>query len=295
MVLFDSDSAISNQTNIGAWILGGFFVGAGTKLGNGCTSGHGVCGLPRLAPRSLVAVPTFIVFGMIMSTLRIHFDILTNGDYFGDSYQDVWKWVAVAIFTLIGLATIFILVKFKQPDHLVAFISGVLFGFGLAFSGMCRVSKVLGFLTCLPDYWDPSLMFVMAAAVGINIITFNLILRKREKPVYGPKYAVPPANGKVDAKLVIGEALFGIGWGFAGLCPGPGMIVTLTMTQPLIWLASLAIGQLVAEYGPMLYDKMTGKNAVKATDSKMNGIDDERKPAKLVGSNSSGEEAQTDK
>ena len=72
----------------------------------------------------------------------------------------------------------------KQADHFVALVSGILFGFGLAFSGMCRITKVLGFLTCLPDYWDPSLIFVMASAVCINLVTFNLILRKRTKPVY---------------------------------------------------------------------------------------------------------------
>lgn len=66
-----------------AWILGGILVGLGTKMANGCTSGHGVCGLPRFAPRSIVATMTFMAAGFAFATLRYYYPFLTNGSSFG--------------------------------------------------------------------------------------------------------------------------------------------------------------------------------------------------------------------
>ena len=106
---------------------------------------------------------------------------------------------------------------------------------------MCRVSKILNFLI-IGSVWDPSLIFVMASAVSITVVTFNYILRKVEKPmVSGDNYCVPPP-GRVDLRLVAGASIFGLGWGLGGLCPGPGVIVFFSMTHALLWVVSLAIG-----------------------------------------------------
>jgi len=85
---------------------------------------------------------------------------------------------------LILIAAVYtLLTSSNKPDLLSAFFSGVLFGIGLILSGMCRISKVIGFLTLLPDRWDPSLAFVMGSAVSINIVTFYFIL-KRNAPLF---------------------------------------------------------------------------------------------------------------
>jgi len=91
----------------------------------------------------------------------------------------------------------------------------------------------------------------MASAVAINVVTFNYILRKVERPLLaGPdgKYGVPP-RGVIDARLVGGAAIFGLGWGLSGLCPGPGVICFFSMTHAILWVPSLVLGQLA-------YDKV---------------------------------------
>ena len=144
------------------------------------------------------------------------------------------------------MAAVYVVAMERKMEYIISIISGALFGIGLILSGMCRISKVVGFLTALPDVWDPSLAFVMASAVGINLITFHFILQ-RSSPMFMPYFSVPN-NNKIDAKLLGGEALFGVGWGLAGLCPGPGMINLLVLTPVLIWIASLAAGQILADF-----------------------------------------------
>lgn len=103
---------------------------------------------------------------------------------------------------------------------LAALISGLLFGLGLSVSQMINPAKVLAFLDFAGD-WDPSLAFVMGAAVPVAAIGFALGTR-RQAPVCAPDFA-GPAKRRVDARLVSGALLFGIGWGLAGYCPGPAL------------------------------------------------------------------------
>jgi uncharacterized membrane protein YedE/YeeE len=98
--------------------------------------------------------------------------------------------------------------------------AGLIFGFGLALAGMTHASKVLGFLDVTGN-WDPSLLFVLGGAAGITVVAFRFILR-RPAPVLAEKFRLPTAKS-VDAPLVIGAAIFGIGWGISGYCPGPGI------------------------------------------------------------------------
>ncbi|PJK07050.1 hypothetical protein CO610_09455 [Lysobacteraceae bacterium NML95-0200] len=103
---------------------------------------------------------------------------------------------------------------------IIALIAGLLFGLGLAISGMANPYKVQNFLD-LAGHWDPSLALVMAAALAITTPGFWL-LRRRERAFSGD--AMPtPANGEISRPLLIGSALFGIGWGLAGYCPGPAV------------------------------------------------------------------------
>jgi uncharacterized protein len=79
VTLFDSNEVSSSNLNIAGWVIGGFLVGVGTKLGNGCTSGHGICGLPRLSIRSWIAVPTFMGCGFVMATIRYYTGLFETG------------------------------------------------------------------------------------------------------------------------------------------------------------------------------------------------------------------------
>lgn len=103
---------------------------------------------------------------------------------------------------------------------LVALIAGTLFGAGLAWSGMADPQRVQGFLDVL-GRWDPTLAFVMAGA--ILPMAFAWVAKRRlEKPFVDTQFDLP-ATAKIDARLAVGAILFGIGWGIAGLCPGPAL------------------------------------------------------------------------
>ncbi|CAD6555198.1 DUF6691 family protein [Paraburkholderia sabiae] len=104
---------------------------------------------------------------------------------------------------------------------LVALLSGLLFGVGLMVSGMANPAKVLGFLD-LAGRWDPSLAFVMVGAIAIGSIAF-LLARRRAKSLLGLPMQLP-ASTAVTARLVLGSAAFGVGWGIAGFCPGPALV-----------------------------------------------------------------------
>ena len=103
---------------------------------------------------------------------------------------------------------------------IVAFGVGVLFSLGLGLSGMTDPQRVTGFLNVLGP-WDPSLIFVMGAAIPIYFAAWQFY-KKRGLPLFGTKSHVP-GRKDIDRKLMIGSAIFGVGWGIAGVCPGPGI------------------------------------------------------------------------
>jgi uncharacterized membrane protein YedE/YeeE len=99
-------------------------------------------------------------------------------------------------------------------------VAGLVFGFGLALSGMTRPSKVLGFLDVTGD-WDPSLLLVLGGAVGVTVVAFRFILRCA-KPILEPAFKLPAAT-RIDTPLLAGSLIFGLGWGISGYCPGPAI------------------------------------------------------------------------
>jgi uncharacterized membrane protein YedE/YeeE len=103
----------------------------------------------------------------------------------------------------------------------IALVAGLLFGAGLIVSGMANPAKVLGFLD-LFGQWDPSLAFVMAGAIAVGVIAF-FVAGRRGRSWLGTPIQLPSATG-VTARLVLGSAVFGIGWGLAGFCPGPALV-----------------------------------------------------------------------
>lgn len=104
----------------------------------------------------------------------------------------------------------------------LAAVSGTLFGVGLILAGMTDPARVIGFLD-VAGRWDPSLAFVMGSAVVVYALAFRWIQRRRNEPWFDVSFHVP-RRSDVDAGLVVGSALFGIGWGLGGFCPGPGLV-----------------------------------------------------------------------
>ena len=129
-----------------------------------------------------------------------------------------------------------------DPRLVMAF-AGVLFGVGLAISGMTQPSKVVGFLDVL-GRWDPSLAFVMGGALGVHLL-LGRIIRKRTAPLYDDRFHLPAATG-VNVSLVAGAAIFGVGWGMGGFCPGPAIVTAGTGATPaLVFVAAMAVGMAV--------------------------------------------------
>ena len=104
---------------------------------------------------------------------------------------------------------------------LIALLSGLIFSIGLGFSGMTQPHIVRGFLD-VTGSWDWRLMGVMIGAIGVHVITFRLIL-KRNSPVLAEKFLIP-SRKDIDKRLILGAIIFGLGWGWAGICPGPGIV-----------------------------------------------------------------------
>jgi uncharacterized membrane protein YedE/YeeE len=107
----------------------------------------------------------------------------------------------------------------------IALIAGSMFGAGLVIGGMTRPSKVRGFLD-FTGSWDPTLMFVMGGAVAVHFIAYRLI-RGRAHPVLAERFQLPTRKD-LDVRLIVGAALFGVGWGLGGFCPGPAITSTLS-------------------------------------------------------------------
>lgn len=129
-----------------------------------------------------------------------------------------------------------------------AAISGALFGLGLAVSGMTNPHKVLNFLDLAGD-WDPSLGLVMAAALAISLPGFAWA-RRRGRTLDGSPIPAAPVP-RIDAPLLVGSALFGIGWGIAGYCPGPGLAnLAYGTLEAAGFVTALVLGSQLARWLP---------------------------------------------
>ena len=113
----------------------------------------------------------------------------------------------------------------------VAYVTGVLFALGLGISGMTHPSKVLGFLDFAGD-WDPSLALVMGSGLLVNFVFFRMAAR-RGAPLLAPAFSLPQKT-VIDASLLGGAALFGVGWGIGGFCPGPAIVSVVTGATPVV-------------------------------------------------------------
>lgn len=126
---------------------------------------------------------------------------------------------------------------------IMAWTAGLLFALGLGVSGMTKPSKVIGFLAITPN-WDPTLLFVMGSAVIVYAIGYRLI-RRRPKPVLAPEFHIPPGR-PITSWLILGAAIFGMGWGMGGYCPGPAVVAAMNGgTQAIVFCVMMLIGFLL--------------------------------------------------
>ncbi|SPO26864.1 uncharacterized protein UTRI_04177_B [Ustilago trichophora] len=289
----------------------GTLVGFGTKLGNGCTSGHFLCGLSRLSVRSLVATATFfgvavlthvslvskaaVQVSALKSTFASHFPTsFPQPDFATLLALQVPAFVYRTVPQLLGATESDASLERKKAAQLLAakitaLAVGVHFSFALGVSGMMRPSKVLGFLSLSPELissgaWDPSLaMVAIGGIIPASVAYFRHVKPKQhalrraasqsaskkadksdddarpEFSLVAPEWRTPANPFKIDVTLIIGSALFGLGWGATGLCPGPALaslssVATEAIPQRslsavselLVFVASMAAGGQVA-------------------------------------------------
>ncbi|MBN6362714.1 YeeE/YedE family protein [Providencia huaxiensis] len=129
---------------------------------------------------------------------------------------------------------------------LIALISGILFGLGLVIAGMGNPAKILAFLD-ITGTWDPSLLITMAVGMVISGMTF-LWVKKRSVSLLNCPLQIP-TNQTIDKKLVTGSVLFGMGWGLAGICPGPALLLTgMGLTQGIIFTLAMVAGMAIFQF-----------------------------------------------
>ncbi len=139
----------------------------------------------------------------------------------------------------------------------VAFACGVIFAFGLGVGGMTQPACVLAFLDVTGD-WDPRLAFVMLGAIAVYAPAYRLVTQ-RGRPLLASSFALP-ARRKIDGSLVTGAVLFGIGWGLAGLCPGPAL-TSLGSGEPaaILFVAAMLVGITVSRLRGARVTRVAGR------------------------------------
>lgn len=227
-----------------ALVASGLAVGLGTALGNGCTSGHGLCGLSRLSLRSLVAVPVFMVTAIGAATW-------SSGATFGPMVPigtTSASTVAVAWQAAAGLAAGLVPLALIPVDYgkeaYAGLWTGLCFAVGLSVGGMVRPSVVTSALA--PAHFDPTLWVLFMTALATTFVFYRVADALGVKAANAYSAA---SSRRIDGSLVLGAALFGLGWGTSGLCPGPhivGLGADPTARGPLAMLAAVSVGMLLA-------------------------------------------------
>lgn len=211
--------------------LASFCVGAGASIANGCTSGHGICGLARFSRRSAAAIGT-----MMMTAIATATTFRTASAIAVPKILDVVRassWERVAPFLLVGITAPPLLAvathfakkrgwpRVARIAHGAVHVArGFLFAVGLMISGMANPAKTLRFLD-IRSAWDPSMAAVFAGAVPPAALAFTQ-LQKGFRPFLRESPELP-TRSDIDKRLLFGSALFGVGWGLTGMCPGPAI------------------------------------------------------------------------
>lgn len=227
------------QLGSGMKTVAGLLVGLGTKWGSGCTSGHMLCGLSLLRVRSLVATVVFCATAMLTVNYWDLAPLCKSACASPGRIDSMGKLVAT-------LVTGFIISKIPPGNGrarraVSGLKAGFLFGMGLFITGMANPAKPQGFLALFNQQkFDPSLAMIVLFAIVPNVLRWPAIIKS--KPANEEKFDLPTSTA-VPPKFLLGNALFGIGWGLAGICPGPGLITSVLSVSNLGWLAAFVAGQ----------------------------------------------------
>ncbi|KAJ5222483.1 uncharacterized protein N7469_008723 [Penicillium citrinum] len=244
----------------------GLLLGWGTKNGRGCTSGHMLCGLSRLSPRSLIATATFFTTALLTANMVGGGSNIPPCPPSTPCYTVITPSTPDLVFmsSAVLLSTItnfFFVPKFlsrsKHSRTTFSYIAGLEFGLGLLISGMADSAKVLRFfaLPTDPSRFDPSLALVILFGIGPSLVTY-LSMRPGQsaekdkttpKPTLAEKWRLPTATvGDIDWRFLAGAVAFGVAWGLRGVCPGPALL--RAVIQPTWGLATMS-GYLVGNLG----------------------------------------------
>lgn len=269
-VIPDAFDELPSTYTVARAALGGLLVGVGASMGNGCTSGHGICGNARLSPRSLAYTLVFMASGAAAATLSSTSQALgvadvpaplvmyPAGGVLGQGIK-LLAASAAAVAALVALANAAGRPGGRAVGLLSEAVCGALFALGLVYTGMVRPAKVAAFLSPGSTSWDPTLAFVMGGALAVSLPAFQWAKRARGSraqqgegvgaggcagPLCGDAFCDPAATG-IDKRLLLGGLLFGAGWGVSGMCPGPALV---SLAGPLKLTPQVAayVGSMVA-------------------------------------------------
>ncbi|GFF65616.1 UPF0394 membrane protein PD_1892 [Aspergillus lentulus] len=246
----------------------GLLLGWGTKNGRGCTSGHMLCGLSRLSPRSLIATAIFFTTALLTANF-------VNGGQtippcpsgipcYTPVYPSIEELAFMVTATALTLVTNFVVVprvldRSKKSTTIFSYLAGLQFGLGLFISGMADPAKVLRFFAVLtdPSRWDPSLALIILFGIGPSLATYLSVKpgqKKGEepegeestKPTLADNWRLPTLTvADIDWRFVTGAAAFGLAWGLQGVCPGPAILRTvLQPTWGLVAMTGYMLGNL---------------------------------------------------
>lgn len=205
-----------------------------------------VCGISRLSRRSLFASLLFFISALTTTNMFERINAAAVPTLQHDLYYLKLMIVALAF-------VIVLLVRVSQHQLLryaAEYFLGITFGLGLGISGMTSPDTILRFFTIDSRFWDPSLAFVASSALLVSFLTFNFVVGKlMVTPVVGGDFSLPSSR-VIDAKLAIGSILFGIGWGYSGLCPGPALvsIVVDPSFERFIFISTMLTGMQIGSY-----------------------------------------------
>ena len=246
-------------------LVGGFLVGVGTSIGNGCTSGHGVCGISNMRIRSVAATLTFMATGSITAIVTNTRALYPSFENINDMMVSMNTFLAgTAVCGLVYTSSLIV----KGMDDVIKmsysfgaeFLMGCTFAAGMALSNMSMNSATISFLDIRT--WNPALMFVMGGAIGLSSPLFFLI-KSNGSPNVSDKLDLPTSR-VIDFPLLLGSALFGIGWGYVGVCPGPALTNVFNTQSgyiPATFILSMIAGFWTKE---ILYDILPASRKTKA-------------------------------